>query len=59
MRTKIEALERGVGIGYCPRHWVADALANGGLIAPATVTQPPPRDTYMLWRRGERGRALQ
>ncbi|AWN15106.1 LysR substrate-binding domain-containing protein [Salinisphaera sp. LB1] len=59
MRTKIEALERGLGVGYCPRHWVADALASARLVALPTATRPAARDTYLLWRRGERGRALQ
>lgn len=59
MRTKIEALERGLGVGYCPRHWVAEALAEGRLVALETIAQPTSRDTYLLWRRGERGRALQ
>ncbi|MGB7755440.1 MAG: LysR family transcriptional regulator [Salinisphaera sp.] len=59
MRTKIEALERGLGVGYCPRHWVADALAGKRLVALETAAPPAPRETYLLWRRGERGRALQ
>lgn len=59
MRTKIEALELGLGVGYCPSHWVADALAAGRLVRLETATSPTPRETYLLWRRGERGRALQ
>lgn len=59
MRTKIEALEQGLGVGYCPRHWVADRLAGKGLVALDTAARPAIRDTYLLWRRGERGRALQ
>lgn len=59
MSTKIEALEQGLGIGYCPRHWVDQALASGRLLMLETTTQPPPRETYLLWRRGEQGRALQ
>ncbi|HET7315196.1 LysR substrate-binding domain-containing protein [Salinisphaera sp.] len=59
MHTKIVALERGLGVGYCPRPWVADALAEGRLIALNTEARPTRRATYLLWRRGERGRALQ
>ncbi|KEZ77506.1 LysR substrate-binding domain-containing protein [Salinisphaera hydrothermalis] len=59
MRTKIEALERGLGVGYCPTHWVDDALAAGRLIALETMPPATMRETYLLWRRGERGRALQ
>lgn len=59
MRTKIEALEQGLGVGYCPSHWVSDALAAGRLVAIETATPPASRETYLLWRRGERGRALQ
>ncbi|MGN8157536.1 LysR substrate-binding domain-containing protein [Salinisphaera sp. RV14] len=59
MRTKIEALERGLGVGYCPRHWVVDAIAGARLVALPTATRPAARDTYLLWRRGEHGRALQ
>ena len=59
MRTKIEALESGLGVGYCPRRWVADALEEKRLIALDTAPRPIARDTYLLWRRGERGRALQ
>lgn len=59
MSTKIEALEQGLGIGYCPRHWIGEALASGRLLRLETTTQPLPRETYLLWRRGEQGRALQ
>lgn len=59
MRTKIEALEHGLGVGYCPRAWVADALAEKRLVAIETIARPAARDTHLLWRRGERGRALQ
>lgn len=59
MRAKIEALERGLGVGYCPADWVAEARAAGRLRACRTRRAPPPRKTYLLWRRSEPGRALQ
>ncbi|RJS92935.1 LysR substrate-binding domain-containing protein [Salinisphaera sp. Q1T1-3] len=58
MRTKIEAIERGLGVGYCPAGWVAEAVAAGRLVELETVRTPEPRPTWVLWRRGDRGRAL-
>ncbi|MES1923863.1 LysR family transcriptional regulator [Salinisphaera sp. T31B1] len=59
MRSKIEALARGLGVGYCPTRWVEPWLSDGRLVALETANQPAHRDTFVLWRRGDRGRALQ
>lgn len=58
MHAKLDALRRGLGVGYCPHAWVAGDLAAGHLVAPAMARPRPPVQTYLLWRRGGEGRAL-
>lgn len=59
MHSKRHALLRGLGVGYCPRGWVAADLAASRLVAPRLTVERERVQTYLLWRRGERGRALQ
>lgn len=58
MQTKLQAIERGLGVGYCPRAWVSQALQQGRLIAPPVCNPAPGLPTYILWRREKPGRAL-
>ncbi len=58
MRAKIEAIEAGLGVGYCPSAWVSEALGAGRLVARRTARQSPSRPTYLLWHERETGRAL-
>ena len=58
MAAKIEAQRLGVGVGFVPRHLVADLLARGELVAlPCTVPRPP-MPLYMAWRKHQAGHAL-
>lgn len=59
MASKIQALEAGLGVGFCPRAWASMALTSGRLLAPALAESRPTQSAYLLCRRGERGRALQ
>jgi len=58
MRSKISALEHGLGIGYCPRRQVEDALRAGRLIEKTLVIKREPARAFLLWRAAEPGRAL-
>lgn len=58
MHSKIQAITHGLGVGYCPRPWVAPALACGELASPPIEAPRSPVSTWLLWRRGESGRAL-
>lgn len=59
MASKIQALEAGLGIGFCPRAWVETALASDRLVAPQLAEPRPVQPAYILCRRGERSRAVQ
>ncbi len=59
MYSKIDALVHGLGVGYCPRRWVQGALVAGTLVEKQLAEPRAPRTVYVLWRSGERGRALQ
>lgn len=58
MHSKITALVHGLGVGHCPRRWVAPALAAGHLVEKRLNTPREPAQTYLLWRAGRPGRAL-
>lgn len=58
LAQKINAQAAGLGAGYLPRHRIAALLEDGRLIAPALADPLPAAQTYLAWRRGERGRAL-
>lgn len=58
MQTKIDALIRGLGVGYCPRGWAADALANGQLVEKQLTISRAPVSLALFWHHGARGRAL-
>ncbi|MFC0267844.1 LysR substrate-binding domain-containing protein [Kushneria aurantia] len=58
MQSKVTALEAGLGVGYCPRLWVREMLAEGRLAAPPLAEQRPPVTTWLVWRSGESGRGV-
>lgn len=58
MQTKLQAIERGLGVGYCPAAWVSQALQQGRLAAPPVLDPAPSLQTHVLWRREKPGRAL-
>lgn len=58
MRAKLDALKQGLGVGYIPKRWARDALADGVLVAPAMALPRPPLPTFVLWRNSTPGRAL-
>ncbi|QSX34826.1 LysR family transcriptional regulator [Shewanella avicenniae] len=58
MPDKIAMQQRGIGVGFLPKHLIKTELKTGNLIA-REVEQP--RDSlplYMAWRKGEQGKAL-
>lgn len=58
MPAKIDAQKQGLGIGFLPRHLIAEALARGELIAKACSI---PRDNiplYLAWHKHNNGQAL-
>lgn len=58
MQSKIDALIHGLGVGYCPRSRVAEALADGRLIEKRLAADREPVQTYLYWHHGAHGRAL-
>jgi DNA-binding transcriptional LysR family regulator len=58
MAAKIEAQRLGVGVGFVPRHPVADLLARGELVALSCTVPRPPLPLYMAWRKHQAGHAL-
>ncbi|MDA3921771.1 MAG: LysR substrate-binding domain-containing protein [Salinisphaera sp.] len=59
MPSKVDALEAGLGVGFCPQVWVTPSLAAGRLVSPPLADPRPPQRADILCRGGERGRALQ
>ena len=59
LHIKREAQKRGLGIGYLPRHLVAEDIAAGDLIVKATEDGLSTRHTlYYAWRTSYQGKAL-
>ncbi|ACE83565.1 transcriptional regulator, LysR family [Cellvibrio japonicus Ueda107] len=57
-QAKIQAQVMGVGVGFLPKHLVADELHNGSLIALDCSVPRPPIPLYLAWRKGNNGKAL-
>ena len=58
LQQKIAAQVAGLGVGYLPADRVAGLLESGVLVAPPLAAPIPPVQLYLVWRRGNRGRAL-
>lgn len=58
MAAKVEAQVAGLGVGFLPHHLVRDALAEGRLVEIELLNPRPPYSTWMGWRGGHDGRAL-
>ncbi len=59
LETKREAQKRGLGVGYLPRHMIAQDLADGHLIVKATEDGKSSRHMlYYVWRTRHQGKAL-
>jgi DNA-binding transcriptional LysR family regulator len=58
MQQKIEAQVAGLGVGFLPRHRVAAQLAKGTLVELAVEGGVPATPLHLVWRAGNRGRAL-
>lgn len=58
MRAKIDAQKQGLGIGFVPRHLVADELARGELIAKACDIPRSKIPLYLAWPKQNQGQAL-
>lgn len=57
--TKLRAHRAGLGVGYLPRHMVADDLANGRLIERQVKGHVPSPMLALAWRTQHEGSALQ
>jgi DNA-binding transcriptional LysR family regulator len=58
LMAKIEAQRSGLGVGFLPKHRIADELREGRLV---TLTVEEPRDRtrlHCLWRPRDSGKAL-
>lgn len=58
MHQKIEAQVAGLGVGFLPRHRIRELLASGALLTIELMTPRPGFTTWMGWRAGDEGRAL-
>lgn len=58
MRAKCAAHRHGLGVGYVPRHLVAEDLAQGRLIAKHTENPAPMPVLQLAWRNQDIGKAL-
>ncbi|MDZ7829870.1 MAG: LysR family transcriptional regulator [Halofilum sp. (in: g-proteobacteria)] len=59
MSQKIEAQVAGLGVGFLPSHRIRDQLADGRLVTIELMTPRPTFTTWMGWRAGHEGRALE
>jgi DNA-binding transcriptional LysR family regulator len=59
LHIKREAQKRGLGVGYLPRHLIADDLVAGDLIPKITEDGASTRHMlYYVWRTRHQGEAL-
>ncbi|MBZ9613808.1 LysR family transcriptional regulator [Rheinheimera maricola] len=58
MQAKIDAQKQGLGIGFLPRHLVADELARGELIAKSCSIPRDKVPVYLAWQKHNQGQAL-
>ncbi|NMH65490.1 LysR family transcriptional regulator [Shewanella salipaludis] len=58
MRSKIEAQQAGAGVGFIPRHLIAQELAQGSLLAREVALPRAPQALYVAWRKDNDARAL-
>ncbi|HHJ17552.1 MAG TPA: LysR family transcriptional regulator [Gammaproteobacteria bacterium] len=59
LHTKREAQKKGLGVGYLPRHMIAEDIAAGDLLVKATEDGLSTRHTlYYAWRVRHQGKAL-
>lgn len=55
---KIAAQCKGLGVGYLPRHRIAQQLAEGQLVVLPLDVARPPADISVAWQRSNNGKAL-
>lgn len=58
MQTKLDALIKGLGVGFMPIHLVTEQLSSGELISLTTSLPRPPIPIYIAWEKGKKGKAL-
>lgn len=58
MPDKISMQQLGIGIGFLPKHQIADELATGKLVMRQVEKPRGKLPLYMAWRKGEQGKAL-
>ena len=58
VEQKIAAQAAGLGAGFLPRHRIEEHLRQGVLVALPLQQEEEDAPLHLVWRRGERGRAL-
>ena len=58
VEQKIAAQAAGLGAGFLPRHRIEEQLRQGALVELPLLQVEEDAPLYLVWRRGERGRAL-
>lgn len=58
MQAKIDAQKQGLGIGFLPRHLIADELARGELIAKVSSIPRQRIPLYIAWHKQSQGQAI-
>ena len=57
--TALECLQNGMGVGYAPRHMVADLLHSGGLIERHLPEIQPVSRCCLVWRRTSNSKLIE
>ncbi|WP_100637467.1 LysR substrate-binding domain-containing protein [Marinomonas sp. ef1] len=58
MRSKIQAQCLGLGVGYLPKHRIADELSSGRLVLRQCELPRPNQMAYLAWRKDDPGKGL-
>ncbi len=58
MQQKIDAQQRGLGVGYLPAHRIQSQLQGGELVAVPLAQAPPLTSLYLVWKANNKGKAL-
>ena len=58
MRSKIQAQCLGLGVGYLPKHRIADELSSGRLVLRQCELLRPNQMAYLAWRKDDPGKGL-
>lgn len=57
--AKIQAHIMGTGVGFLPKHLIAEEIASGKLVVLECSVPRPNIPLYLAWRKGNKGKALE